>query len=133
MYEIIGINADQDVCDVCGKQELQKVVWLENLETQEVIACGTSCAAKLRKIKTSIQKRGEKTFQNEQKMKFRKNAAIWHKVHNEVSNEAPRLSGSHKVSFKERMSFIKNHPDTIKADAMIENLMKKYNQTSPYS
>jgi hypothetical protein len=46
-WVILGINGDQDFCDVCGKVELSKVVWLENTETGEIKAAGTTCAARM--------------------------------------------------------------------------------------
>jgi len=46
-WQILGINGDQDFCDVCGKVELSKVVWLENTETGEIKAAGTTCAARM--------------------------------------------------------------------------------------
>ena len=51
-YQIKGINSDQETCDNCGKVNLKRVVWLESLNTDgngtgEVIAVGTTCAAKL--------------------------------------------------------------------------------------
>lgn len=51
-FQIKGVNSDQESCDKCGKQNLKRVVWLESLDadgngTGEVIAVGTTCAAKL--------------------------------------------------------------------------------------
>ena len=45
-YKILGINDDQDWCDLCGKTRLKRVVWLES-EEGEILAVGTDCAGKL--------------------------------------------------------------------------------------
>lgn len=62
LYRILGINDDSDVCGVCGKQHLKRVVHLENIETQEVIIAGTTCASVLRKIGIKEQKKEEKEW-----------------------------------------------------------------------
>ncbi len=28
-FKVLGINDDRDFCEICGKVELKKVVWLE--------------------------------------------------------------------------------------------------------
>ena len=61
MWKIKAINADQAVCDLCGKEHLKRVVWLEN-EEGEVIATGTVCASKLLKISVKVQKKNESDF-----------------------------------------------------------------------
>lgn len=46
-YNILGVNDDRDYCELCGKTNIARVVWLENKETGQVQHLGTSCAAKL--------------------------------------------------------------------------------------
>lgn len=46
-YEVLGCNDDQQFCSCCGKQGLSKVVWLHNLETDEISHYGVVCAKKL--------------------------------------------------------------------------------------
>ena len=46
-YRILGINDEQTSCDHCGKQNLKKVVWLENIEDEQIMAVGTTCAGKM--------------------------------------------------------------------------------------
>lgn len=46
-YRILGVNGDKDFCSCCGKQNLQKVVWIENTGSCEVNHYGTTCAAYL--------------------------------------------------------------------------------------
>lgn len=43
-YTIIGINDDKKYCMCCGKQNLKRVVWIRNDDTQEVKHFGTTCA-----------------------------------------------------------------------------------------
>ena len=66
MWKIKAINEDQAVCDLCGKENLKRVVWLEN-EEGEVIATGTVCASKLLKIPVKAQKKNESDFVHAQK------------------------------------------------------------------
>ena len=32
-FKVLGINDDRDFCEICGKVELKKVVWLEDKES----------------------------------------------------------------------------------------------------
>lgn len=43
-YTIIGVNDDKKYCMCCGKQNLKRVVWIRNDDTQEVKHFGTTCA-----------------------------------------------------------------------------------------
>lgn len=49
-YKVLGSNDDENFCQLCNKQELQKVVWLEDTETGEIIHAGVICASKLMRI-----------------------------------------------------------------------------------
>lgn len=49
-YTLKGINNDSDTCEICGKVELKRVMWLAELdadggETHNIIAAGTTCGA----------------------------------------------------------------------------------------
>lgn len=51
-YAVLGVNQDQDVCDVCGKVGLKKVVWFSELNSQgekvgNPFCTGVDCAAKM--------------------------------------------------------------------------------------
>lgn len=51
-YKVKGVNQDMDVCDLCGKCNLKKVVWLAEINSQgeevgDPFAVGTDCASKL--------------------------------------------------------------------------------------
>jgi hypothetical protein len=45
-FVVRGINDDKSFCECCGKSGLQRVVWIEDLETGEVKHFGTVCALK---------------------------------------------------------------------------------------
>ena len=50
-YQVKAINNDYDTCECCGKTNLQKVVWIVEVdsdgnETGDPVAYGTQCAAK---------------------------------------------------------------------------------------
>lgn len=45
-FQVRGINDDKSFCECCGKSGLQRVVWIEDMETGEVKHFGTSCAVK---------------------------------------------------------------------------------------
>lgn len=44
MIKVIGVNDEESFCECCGKEGLQKVVWLENTETGEIKHFGVICA-----------------------------------------------------------------------------------------
>ena len=64
-YIIVGIDDEQDSCDCCGKTGLKRVVRLMDVEGY-VVAYGTTCAAKARKVSVRMQKADEKSFERKQ-------------------------------------------------------------------
>lgn len=65
-FLVKGINDEASFCECCGKSGLQRVVWIEDLETGEVKHFGTSCAMKpakgfdcLEEIKSAIKQAKE--------------------------------------------------------------------------
>ena len=58
-WHIIGINDDETVCALCGKENLKRVVWIENYETGEIMAVGTTCVSKMLGITVKEQKKRE--------------------------------------------------------------------------
>lgn len=51
-YKLKGINDDYDTCEVCGKTNLKRVMWLVEIsedgdEITEAFPAGTMCGAKL--------------------------------------------------------------------------------------
>ena len=80
-FQVKGINDEQTYCDCCGKQDLKRVVWIENTETGDIRAFGTSCAsnpAKAFGLKREIAK-AVRDFDTEQKrlQQEARNAAIF--------------------------------------------------------
>ena len=58
-YTLLAVNDEQTVCEVCGKVELKKVMWLAPLNEDggidgEAFAVGTTCGAKM--LKTTYGK-----------------------------------------------------------------------------
>ena len=43
-FTVKGINDEQSFCSCCGKQNLKRVVWIEDTETGEINHFGTNCA-----------------------------------------------------------------------------------------
>lgn len=43
-FEVVGINDERDYCECCGKNNLKRVVWIRDTETDEVKHFGTTCA-----------------------------------------------------------------------------------------
>ena len=67
-YALKGINDDEQVCAVCGKIELQRVMWLAELsdegdEIGEPFHCGTTCGAKLLGRSVSKVRTATKNFE----------------------------------------------------------------------
>ncbi len=54
-YKILGVNSDVDFCSCCGKQNLKKVVWIENVDSQQFNHYGTTCAAYLLSPKKGVK------------------------------------------------------------------------------
>jgi len=48
-FKVLGINDDKSFCECCGKDGLQRVVWIEDTETGEIKHFGTTCAASPKK------------------------------------------------------------------------------------
>lgn len=55
-YKLKAINSDHDICNVCGKTSLQKVMWLAELDQDgnenEPFPAGTTCGARLLGVST---------------------------------------------------------------------------------
>jgi hypothetical protein len=127
-YKILGINDDQEHCDLCGKKHLKQVVWIEDQESFQVFATGTTCAAKLQKISVKDQKALEKQFEIDRKASIKAEIKPYQKAYDEVVRNAPSTSfdANHKASLKDRLVFIDNHPDTISYNAKRKEMSEKY-------
>ena len=58
-YKLRGINDDHNTCEVCGKTNLKKVMWLSEItkdgEVLDPFAAGTTCGSKMLGISGSKQ------------------------------------------------------------------------------
>lgn len=43
-YQFLGVNDDRDFCECCGKIDLKRVVWIEDLEEGTIKHFGSVCA-----------------------------------------------------------------------------------------
>lgn len=43
-FQVVGVNDERDYCECCGKKGLKRVVWIRDIETDEVRHFGTTCA-----------------------------------------------------------------------------------------
>lgn len=43
-FQVVGVNDDRDYCECCGRKGLKRVVWVRDIETDEVKHFGTTCA-----------------------------------------------------------------------------------------
>lgn len=43
-YHVVGVNDERDFCMCCGRKGLKRVVWVRDIETDEVKHFGTTCA-----------------------------------------------------------------------------------------
>ena len=80
-FIVKGINDDRSFCECCGKSNLQRVIWIEDTETNEIKLFGTSCAMKPAKgfdciveIKSAIKlaKENEKRIVSNAMYRYRK-------------------------------------------------------------
>lgn len=65
-FQVTGINDKRDFCECCGKNGLQRVVWIVDTETGDEKHFGTSCATRpakgfdcVEEIKDAIKRHGE--------------------------------------------------------------------------
>lgn len=62
-FQVLAVNDEKDFCECCGKKNLKRVVFVRDIETDEVKHFGTSCATAPAKgfnieseVKTAIAK-----------------------------------------------------------------------------
>jgi hypothetical protein len=125
-YRIKGIDDNESVCGVCGKEKLKRVVWLEDMKTLNVFPAGSSCAAKLQKITLTEQKNKE----SEYLQCVLKNARIelhpFKLKYDSVIESAPNSDTTEKL--KNRLVYIYTHPYTKEYENKyieISNRLKK--------
>ena len=121
-FKVIGTNDDQTWCDICGKTELKRVVWFEDLETGEVLAAGTTCAAKVQGKKTKDIEKEVNDFRKAQLNAAREEMRPFDSAMSEMLKRAP--SG---VPFNERLAFINSSAELAAFKEARERIEKKYN------
>lgn len=121
-YKVIGTNDDQTWCDICGKTELKRVVWFEDLETGEILAAGTTCAAKVQGKKTKDVEKEVSDFEKSQLKAAKEEMLPFNRTDYEMMKRAP--SG---VPLKERLAFINSSIERIEWKEAGERIAKKYN------
>ena len=75
-WKVKGVNDDTDTCELCGKTNLKRVVWMAPLssdgEEGGVQAIGRCCAAKLlRTTTTQVQRMAEQADANAKEAELR--------------------------------------------------------------
>lgn len=116
-FQVRGINDDKSFCECCGKSGLQRVVWIEDMETGEIKHFGTSCAVKPAKgfdctteIKSAIRE-----FDAAQKSVFATAGHLYRKVYN----------GSRVSGVDEKGPFTKYTDDALWARCIQEAKMQR--------
>ena len=78
-FKVLGVNDDRDFCECCGRENLKKVVWIEDAETGKIQHFGVVCAdnpAKAFGLKREI-KNAIANFQFKQQVMWKKARAIY--------------------------------------------------------
>lgn len=83
----MGVNDDRDFCECCGKQNLQKVVWIEDTETGEIKHFGVICAIRPAKG-FDLTSEIKKAARNHQSRMER----IWSAAHKEYRSKGGKYS-----------------------------------------
>lgn len=60
-YQLLGVNDDETTCCICGRVELKRVMWLQEMDREggrmgDPFWCGTTCGAKLLKGRYTASK-----------------------------------------------------------------------------
>jgi hypothetical protein len=132
-WKVLGINSDETVCDVCGKENLKRVVWLQSSETGETVKAGTTCAALLQKITVKQEIKQEKEwFESQRKKIFEKfRSSHEYKEFQNKKEDWEILSAKNEIaklpplSYKEKKEFFKKEYDNF--EKLIEKMKKEYN------
>lgn len=80
-YQVKAVNSDTDTCECCGKSDLNKVVWLVEVdedgnETGEPVAYGTTCAARKLGFNSKNTKAQNERKVNEAQAEYKKQARV---------------------------------------------------------
>jgi len=122
-FKVLGINDDRDFCEICGKVELKKVVWLEDKETGEIFHAGVNCAAKKMSVKATEIKKEINAFTKEQKIKARMTYmnSPEMKEHDDIIN----FLNENKI-YDHVLRFEKLNPVIEKLNALKKSIQKEY-------
>lgn len=88
-FKIIGINDDQTTCDICGKRELTKVVWFEEIATGETFAAGVVCASRAQGKTVGQVNREIRAYEDGQYKKARSETKELRKAYHAMLDNAP--------------------------------------------
>ena len=119
--KIVGINDDQTTCDICGKAELTRVVWFEDLENGEVFAAGVVCASKVQGKTVGQINREIKDYKDYQLKCAREATRALRKAYHAMLDSAPR------GDIKARLDYINASQEKIAFYAACEDAANKYN------
>lgn len=48
-FKVLGVNSEKDFCQCCGKRGLMRVVWIQDVDTGEIMHYGTICVLSINK------------------------------------------------------------------------------------
>lgn len=126
LWTIIGINDDQDTCDCCGKKNLKKVVWMENTDTHETAAFGTTCATRAKKVTVKVQKEDEKAFVEACKTTAFEELKPFTSLRDAAMAAAPNHLTDKSLTLKDRLNWINNEPRIKAYRAKVEELNSRW-------
>lgn len=92
-YEVMGVTDDRHHCECCGRQGLKRVVWIRDIETDEVRHFGTTCATSPSKafgVNEQV-KRAVREFENSQAVRSR----LAHQAYRAAKGEYVQVSPGH--------------------------------------
>ena len=125
MWTIKGINDEKDFCELCGKTELKRVVWMMN-DDGELKHVGTSCAAKMAGFTVKEQKKAEKNWIDSIREK-QSNEINWARNHSpeaKAYREKQADINKSDIPFRERRSHWKAESDAV--NALVASITKSH-------
>lgn len=122
-YVLKGINDEYTTCEVCGKTELRRVMWLAELDADgiegEAFAAGTTCGAKLLAGKGISRKTVNDAVKNFNALRIRavREAERQHARYAELVERTDAMlarMAKERVSFAERV----HDPEWVEVEAL---------------
>ena len=120
-YALKGVNDDQNVCLVCGKVELKRVMWIVEIdadgnEVGQPFHCGTTCGAKLLGRSASALNTACKNFSI--KVASKRNSIEYAYMNEHSAYDLLEKLHNLHLSFSDRLSHPLYHQyEAIEADA----------------